>query len=155
MSNRPLQRVCLKWFMQLIAFSIILSGMLTAGIFFLTDYNPQKIFLAVFAAGATLGIIHTFFRYRSWSYEIRDDHVYLEHGVLVKIKTIVPFVRIQHVDTQRNILDRLLSLSTTVIYTAGSRGADVSIPGLKPETSESLQRKLRDKAIESEDRDGV
>ena len=98
---------------------------------------------------------HTYYRYASWSFEIKKDHVYLEHGVLVKVMTMVPFVRIQHVDTQRNILDRVLGLSTVIIYTAGSRGADVSIPGLKPEAAEKLQEKLRDKAIESEDRDGV
>jgi membrane protein YdbS with pleckstrin-like domain len=41
------------------------------------------------------------------------------------------------------------------VYTAGSRGADVSIPGLRPERAEALRQQLRDLAIESEGEDAV
>jgi len=46
-------------------------------------------------------------------------------------------------------------VSKVIVYTAGSRGADVSIPGLLPLDAETIQEKLRDVAIDSEDRDGV
>jgi hypothetical protein len=32
-------------------------------------------------------------RYRSWTYEVRDDAIYLERGVLTRVRTVVPFVR--------------------------------------------------------------
>ncbi len=79
----------------------------------------------------------------------------MEHGVFVKVKTMVPFVRIQHVDTQKSVVDRLLGVSSVVVYTAGSRGSDVSIPGVVPEEGDILQDDLKNRAVESEDRDGV
>ena len=106
--------------------------------------------LPVFLAMLTLGTIHSILRYRIWRYEVREDSIYLKRGVITRINTVVPFSRLQHVDTQRAALDRLMGLSTVVIYTAGSRGADVSIPGLKPEDAERLQSSLKDKTMEFE-----
>ena len=56
----------------------------------------------------------------------------------------------QHVDTQRGMVDRLFGLSQVVVYTAGSRGADVGIPGLLPKDADDIQEKLRKVAFESE-----
>lgn len=114
---------------------------------------------SVFAAGYifSAALISTYmrFRYRAWGFELREDHLYIEHGVFRKVKTMVPFVRIQHVDTQRGVVERAVGLSKVIVYTAGSRGADVKVPGLLPKEATSIQEKLRDVAIESEDRDGV
>lgn len=111
--------------------------------------------LAIFALVAALLVIHAILRYRVWRFEIRDDELYLERGVITRVKTVVPYVRIQHVDSRRGPLERLLNLATTVVYTAGSRGADVLIPGLIPDRSEGLQDDLKHLAIESEGEDAV
>jgi hypothetical protein len=108
--------------------------------------------------GATLtllGLVHTLLRYRVWAYEVRADTLYLQRGVLTHTRTLVPYVRIQHVDTQRGPVERALGLSTLVVYTAGSRGADVSIPGLTPEEADDLQRRVKELAIEAEGGDAV
>ncbi|MFW5948277.1 MAG: PH domain-containing protein, partial [Halolamina sp.] len=55
----------------------------------------------------------------------------------------------------RSPLERLLGLSTLVVYTAGSRGADVTIPGLTPEHASTLQQRLERLTIESEEDDAV
>jgi membrane protein YdbS with pleckstrin-like domain len=68
---------------------------------------------------------------------------------------MVPYVRVQHIDTQRGPVYRLLGLSKVVVYTAGSKGADVTIPGLSRSDASDVQEKLRDLAIESEDMDAV
>ena len=93
--------------------------------------------------------------YRSWGYRLDDDALELERGVITNVETAVPYVRVQHVDTQRGPLDRLLGLGRVVVYTAGSRGADVTIPGLTPDQARDLRNQLRDLAIESEPEDGV
>jgi membrane protein YdbS with pleckstrin-like domain len=107
---------------------------------------------------AVLGILAVFYahrKYLAWGFEMREDHLYLKHGVFKKVETMVPFVRIQHVDTQRNVLERIFGISRVVVYTAGSRGSDVTVKGLLPEDAVEMQEKLRDVAIESEDRDAV
>lgn len=102
-----------------------------------------------------LGLGLTIARYRRWGYEIRDDALYLERGVLTEVRTVVPLVRIQHVDSRRNPVERLVGLASTVVYTAGSRGADVRIPGLTPAGAQDLQARLKRLAILSDRDDAV
>jgi len=116
---------------------------------------PIAVAGAVFGVVFVLGVAYAWLRYRSWRYEVRTNTLYIERGVLTRVETIVPYVRVQHVDSQRGPLDRLLGLGTVVVYTAGSRGADVSIPGLAAERATTLQERLRDLAIESEPTDAV
>ncbi|WP_135805271.1 PH domain-containing protein [Halorussus marinus] len=108
--------------------------------------------IAVVAAVAVLGVGvgYVLVKYRVWAFEVRDDDLYLERGVLTRVHTVVPFVRVQHVDTQRGPIERAAGLSSVVVYTAGSRGADVTIPGLTPDRADALQERLRRLAIESE-----
>jgi len=102
-----------------------------------------------------LGLVWVALRYRVWAYELRADALYLQRGVVTHRRTLAPFVRVQHVDTSRGPLERGLGLSTLVVYTAGSRGADVSIPGLTPTEAADLQRRVKQLAIEAEGGDAV
>ena len=102
-----------------------------------------------------VGVVHALLRYRNWSYEIREDSLYLERGVLTEVRTAVPLVRIQHVDSRRSALERLVGLASTVVYTAGSRGADVQIPGLTPDDASALRERLKRLAIEADGEDAV
>ncbi|MCH7661889.1 MAG: PH domain-containing protein [Euryarchaeota archaeon] len=110
---------------------------------------------AVFGGFFVLTGAHSLLRYRVWRYEIREDALYLERGVFTRVKTVVPFVRIQHVDSRRSPLERATGLASTVVYTAGSRGADVTVPGLTPEGADDLQRRLKALAIDAEGDDAV
>ena len=105
---------------------------------------------AVFAVLAVLGVAYTLQRYRVWGFDIGSDAVTLERGVVTRVNSVVPFVRVQHVDSQRGPIERLAGLSSVVVYTAGSRGADITIPGLRPERAEAIQAELRRLATESE-----
>lgn len=109
----------------------------------------------VFTGLFLLGVVFSVLRYRAWSYEVREDSLYLERGVVTRVRTVVPYVRIQHVDVSRGPLERVFGLATTVVYTAGSRGADVSIPGLTPERAGDLQTRLKQLAIAAEGEDAV
>ena len=110
---------------------------------------------AAFTALFVLGIALTVARYRAWRYEVRDDSLFLERGVVTRIRTVVPYVRIQHVDVSRGPFERALGLASVVVYTAGSRGADVTIPGLTPERADDLQTRLKQLAIVAEGEDAV
>jgi membrane protein YdbS with pleckstrin-like domain len=75
--------------------------------------------------------------------------------VVTHVDSAVPYVRIQHVDTRRGPLDRVAGVTAVVVFTAGSRGADVTVPGLDPERARALQRRLRERAVESGAGDAV
>ena len=101
------------------------------------------------------GVIHAILRYRNWGYVVGDDAIYLERGVFTEVRTEVPLVRIQHVDSRRSAFERGVGLASTVVYTAGSRGADVTIPGLTPANADGLRKQLKGLVIEAEGEDAV
>ena len=116
---------------------------------------PSTAAAAVFVAVLTVGVALAVARYRLWRYEVRDDAIYLERGVFTRVRTVVPFVRIQHVDSSRGPVERVVGLASTVVYTAGSKGADVTVPGLTPGTADDLRERLKRLAIRSEGEDAV
>jgi len=142
-------RIRLVWGVGVLAFAAVVGvGVGVADRFAL----GVGAWIAVVAGLAALavGVGYVLAKYRVWRFEVREDDLYLERGVLTRVNTVVPFVRVQHVDTQRGPVERAAGLSSVVVYTAGSRGADVTIPGLTPDRADALQERLRRLAIESE-----
>jgi membrane protein YdbS with pleckstrin-like domain len=136
------------------ALAVAVATLLLAGVLAATTaptWPAAPAFLVLFV----LGVAWVRLRYRRWVYQIRKEAIYLERGVVVHRRTLVPYVRIQHVDTSRGPLERALGLSTLVVYTAGSRGADVSIPGLTPEEASDLQSRVKELAVEAEGGDAL
>lgn len=144
--------VRIVWVLQVLVGAAIVGGILLVADAVL-GVSPWMVAVAV-ALGA-VGVVHALLRYRVWGFVVEDDGLYLERGVLTRVITSVPFVRVQHVDSRRGPVERLVGLASVVVYTAGSRGADVTIPGLRPERAEQLREQLRELAIESEQEDAV
>jgi membrane protein YdbS with pleckstrin-like domain len=152
--NALQSRVRIRWGIVALVVVVILGAIVAAIDRFVLGFSPYlgPGFGAVLLA---IALLHVQALYRSWGYRLDDDALELQRGVITNVETAVPYVRIQHVDTQRGPLDRLLGLSRVVVYTAGSRGADVTIPGLEPDEARDLRNRLRDLAIESEPEDAV
>jgi uncharacterized protein len=81
-------------------------------------------------------------RWRAWSYHVGEVDVRLTRGVLWRSTSVVLHSRIQHVDTSQGPLERAYGLARVVVYTAGSVGAVVSIPGLPAAEAEMLRDRL-------------
>jgi membrane protein YdbS with pleckstrin-like domain len=155
------ERVRIQWILRVATVAVVVGIVVSvAAVYFgagLADLGVPTL-----APGIAVGVLalasggwHTVARYRDWRFELQDDALYLERGVVTRVETAVPYVRIQHVDTQRTPLDRLLGLSRVVVYTAGSRGADVLVPGLTPDRARTLRNELRELAVENEPEDAV
>ena len=63
-------------------------------------------------------------RWSRWRYEVRDEEIDLRHGTVTITRTLIPMLRVQHVDTTRGPLDQLLGLATVVVHTAAGRDDD-------------------------------
>ena len=92
--------------------------------------------LLVVSVGVVPGL-----RWRRWRYEIREDEVDLQRGLVWISRTLVPLARIQHVDTQSGPLQRRFGLATVVFYTAA--GANQI-----PELSAPVAAEVRDRIAE-------
>jgi membrane protein YdbS with pleckstrin-like domain len=142
------------WGLRAVAGVAVLTAVATIAVTVTTNVQPWiPALLGVLVLLVAVGWVER--RYRVWAFEVRPDALYLERGVVTHVRTIAPYVRIQHVDTQRGPLERWLGLSTLVVYTAGSRGADVAIPGLTPDEASDLQARVKQLAIEAEGGDAV
>ena len=53
---------------------------------------------------------------------------------------IVPFNRVQHIETHRNPVERKLGLSSLKLFTAGGMGADLEINGLNVERASQIRQ---------------
>jgi membrane protein YdbS with pleckstrin-like domain len=146
--------VQLLWIGRAVVVAGVLAGLAVAIDRFALAID-RPIIVAVGLLAAILGGAHALLRFRRWRFEIQDDALFLVRGVVTQVDTSVPYVRLQHTDTQRGPIERLVGLSSVVVYTAGTRGADIRIPGLRPDRATELREQLRDLAAESEASDAV
>lgn len=148
------RRVILLWSVRVLALAAVLGAVVA--VVATVGFRWTPLYGALLGGGIfALGVLHAIAHHRRWRFALEDDSLELRRGVLTHVDSSVPYVRIQHVDTQRDLLARLVGLSSVVVYTAGSRGADVTIPGLTPSRARALHDRLRELAIRSEPEDGV
>ncbi len=161
--ERLTPRVRIVWLGFAIVRSVILGVVIVGPTLAVSSWEvwegePDWFVPAAIALAIALGVFRLFVawrRYSVWQFEVQDDGLYIERGVFTRIKTVVPFVRVQHVDSRQSPIERTTGLATMVVYTAGSRSADVAIPGLTPERAEGLREELRRLASESDGADAV
>jgi len=96
------------------------------------------------AAAFALAVIVPPLRYRRWRYEIRSDDLYFSRGALWLVRTLVPFDRIQYVETRQGPIDRTFDLHQLVVYTGAGRAG--TIPGLESDEAQLLRDQLSEVA---------
>ncbi|ABI56499.1 PH domain-containing protein [Alkalilimnicola ehrlichii MLHE-1] len=82
-------------------------------------------------------------RRRAWA--VREQDVTYQSGLLVQRTTVLPFVRIQHVETASNPVERAFGLVRLTCFTAGGAGGDLVIQGLERDRAERLRQYLLDR----------
>jgi membrane protein YdbS with pleckstrin-like domain len=104
------------------------------------DQVPTWVPIGVGVIAALLAAAVPYLRYRRWRYEIRERDVFLAKGALFVVVTLIPFDRIQFVETHQGPLDRAFSLTQLVIYTAAGKAG--TIFGLESSEAEALREEL-------------
>ena len=87
--------------------------------------------------------------YRYRGYAIREHDLMYKKGVIWRSTTIVPFNRVQHVETQQGVLQRRFELTTLNVFTAGGMKADLTISGMDVEVTDGIKTMLLNR-IQSE-----
>jgi membrane protein YdbS with pleckstrin-like domain len=82
-------------------------------------------------------------KWRSWRYEIRETEIDLQHGVIFKRRTLIPMVRVQHVDTNQGPLMRKYNLSSVTFSTAAGNH---EIPALHNELADQVRDQIAELA---------
>lgn len=82
--------------------------------------------------------------YRHLRYRLGDHLLQVLRGWMFHSDTLVPFVRVQHMDVTRGPLDKMFGTATLVIHTAGTHNSIVTVPGLAPERAEEIREIIRE-----------
>ncbi|MGH8896266.1 MAG: PH domain-containing protein [Egibacteraceae bacterium] len=80
-------------------------------------------------------------RYRRWRYALRPRDLWIRHGTIWVILSVIPYQRLQFVDTRQGPLDRLFGLAQLVVHTAAP-GTSGRLPGLDAAEAERLRERL-------------
>jgi membrane protein YdbS with pleckstrin-like domain len=81
--------------------------------------------------------------WRRLGYRLAPTLLQVVHGWLFHTDTIVPFVRVQHIDVTRGPLDKMFGTSTLVVHTAGTHNSIVRLPGLAPGRAAEIRDLIR------------
>jgi uncharacterized protein len=101
---------------------------------------PGGIVGAVGAVGLGLAAAGPYIRYRRWRYEIRKRDLFLARGGIFITRTLIPFDRIQFVETREGPLDHVFGLQQLAVYTAAGRAG--LIPGLAAAEAQAIREEL-------------
>lgn len=103
-------------------------------------HRHGKLFIAVPLALLVLTVaVLPALRYRRWAWDLRPDAIDIRHGTFTVRRTLIPLVRVQHVDTRRGVLEQALDLATVVVHTAA--GAH-TIPYLSDHDADELRDRI-------------
>lgn len=131
------------WRVHALLTTLLSTAATTAGLAHWTS-TPASLLagFGMLGLGTALGLALPSIRYRAWGYRVRERDLLLQRGVLWTTTSIVPHARIQHVDVRTGPLERRFGLARVVVFTAGTTGGALTIPGLSAKIAASLRERL-------------
>lgn len=94
------------------------------------------LWIAVFAPGRS---------WRRWGYAFSGSELHVEYGLFTRVHTIVPVLRVQHIDVAQDVLERLFGVARLIVHTAGSENNFVVLPGISRDTAEDIRDAIRER----------
>ncbi|MEG9298578.1 PH domain-containing protein [Mangrovibacillus sp. Mu-81] len=148
MRGEPQKRISPKalkvWRLHGVIQTLVLA-VLVAGIVVLATIFDWPVWIMAGAIGVLLLFTYLmiFFlpsvRWKRWRYEVREQEIELQRGLLIVKRTLVPMVRVQHVDTVQGPILKRYNLSTITISTAATVH---EIPALETGEADELRHSI-------------
>ena len=107
--------------------------------------TPFSSFLPVLAGalGLTAIIVAPDRIYRRLGYAMDGRLLRTVRGWLFHTDTVVPFVRVQHIDVTQGPIDKMFGTASLVVHTAGTHNSVVVLPGRSPERAAEIRDSIR------------
>lgn len=118
---------------------------------YIFDFTYWYIAVGLFISGlATYLFVFLFpvLRWKRWRYEVFDQEIYIQYGILIVSRTLVPMIRVQHVDTKQGPILKKYQLASVTISTAATTH---EIPALLEEDASELRDRISALARVDED----
>jgi len=139
MTPEPSRRLAstARWLWRAQGLGVTVAALIAAGVLSEQVGGAVWMLLPFVVAVVAIGLVPEL-RWARWRYEVRDEEIDLRHGTVRITRTLVPMLRVQHVDTTQGPLDQALGLATVVVHTAAGT---TTIPAL----TEGDAGRLRDR----------
>lgn len=95
-----------------------------------------------------LQLLYSYKSYLNFKFHVRDQRFFLSHGVINFTDTDIPFDRIQNININQNIIQKVLNVVGIEIETAGQKSAEIKIKALSEEVAIDLKQILLQKKAE-------
>jgi uncharacterized protein len=141
------------WKITAILYEAIAWGLTLVGfvLYVIIDFPIWIVFIA-FGISAISTYFSVFMlpklRWKRWRYEVFEQEIYIQHGILVVSRTLIPMIRVQHVETQQGPILKKFGLASVSISTAATTH---EIPALSNEVASDLRDKISTLAKVDED----
>jgi putative membrane protein len=86
--------------------------------------GPAVLILVVSAGVVAVWITASYLRFR---YQLTDESLILNHGVIIRQRRVIPRSRIQNVDLRAGFLQQILRVVTARVETAGGHGTEAML----------------------------
>nr|WP_263323820.1 PH domain-containing protein [Neobacillus sp. Marseille-Q6967] len=119
-------------------------GLAAIVIFLIHIFNGPiwiSVMLSILVLIETYILIFTFpsLKWQRWRYEVREEEIELQEGIFIVKRTLVPMIRIQHVDTVQGPILRKYHLASVIVSTAATSH---QIPALEESEAEELRQSI-------------
>lgn len=98
--------------------------------------------IAIAALILAIGLPVATLRYRSWQFQLTDEWIKAQWGVVTRHTATIPRNRVQTLTSENGPIDRFLGLTSVTVHTAGAGAPNLSIPHLEDATVEWLREEL-------------
>ncbi|WP_332646335.1 PH domain-containing protein [Lysinibacillus sp. 54212] len=135
-------------------FQTLFIAVLAGGISFLTYKFDWPVYIyAVATIVVVLDAIASIWifpnvRWNIWRYEVRDQEIEIQSGLFIVKRTLIPMVRVQHVDTEQGPILKNYGLSNISISSAATVH---TIPMLETNEADMLRTKISELARVAEE----
>lgn len=141
---QPIQKTYLKLLrIEWLLTSLFLASGVALLLFFIPEIRSSWWWLALVLIFTFFIVAYYIIQQKSFSiiaYAVREHDVIYRRGWLVRSTKICPYNRVQNCSIQSGPLERRWGLTSLVLFTAGSEGADMRIPGLLQNEAEELRQ---------------
>lgn len=102
---------------------------------------PNALWVGAAAVALVVAAARPPLRYRSWRYALREHDLWIRRGILWVTVSVIPYRRLQFVDTDQGPLLRAFGLAELIVHTAAP-GTSGRIPGLDADEAEGIRERL-------------
>ena len=136
---------------NVLRFRLGLTWLFVAAVAMILDYSLLEqlgfgriLPVVVVSAAAAIVAIAPQRIYRRLRYRLTGQVLQVLRGWLFHTDTVVPLVRVQHLDVTRGPFDKMFGTASLVIHTAGTHNSIVALPGLSPARAGEMRDVIRE-----------